>query len=165
VSVGPSRDERRRSRASFWLFAAVMAVAVAGGGVIVVLARQSVAARKGHPDTVSPAESRAAATPSGAAGVGPGAERPAASSRDPEGARRLFREAERRRAEHDLDGAIALYLAAEAADPELSEVHERLARCHQLQGDGRRAAERYRRYLATDPEDAARVRAILSTLP
>jgi Tfp pilus assembly protein PilF len=63
-----------------------------------------------------------------------------------------------------VDGAIRLYLRAEEADPSLAEVHKKLALCYQLKGDTRRAAERYRRYLATDPADADRVRAVLSTL-
>jgi Tfp pilus assembly protein PilF len=63
-----------------------------------------------------------------------------------------------------VDGAIELYLRAEAADPRLADVQKKLALCYQLKGDTRRAAERYRRYLATGPQDADRVRAILSTL-
>jgi hypothetical protein len=43
-------------------------------------------------------------------------------------------------------------------------VQKKLALCYQLKGDTRRAADRYRRYLATRPADAERVRAILSTL-
>jgi serine/threonine protein kinase len=85
-------------------------------------------------------------------------------SPDPRRARKLFQQAEARRAAQDVDGAIRLYLAAEAADPQLAEVHKKLAVCYQLKGDTRRAAERYRRYLATDPSDADRVRAILATL-
>jgi Tfp pilus assembly protein PilF len=63
-----------------------------------------------------------------------------------------------------VDAAIRLYLEAEAADPELAEIQKKLALCYQLKGDTRRAAERYRRYLATGPDDADSVRAILSTL-
>ncbi len=63
-----------------------------------------------------------------------------------------------------MDGAIPLYLAAETADPGLAEIQKKLALCYQLKGDRRRAAERYRRYLATGPDDADRVRAILATL-
>ena len=44
------------------------------------------------------------------------------------------------------------------------QVHKKLALCYQLQGDTRRAAERYRRYLSHDPEDSDKVRAILATL-
>jgi predicted TPR repeat methyltransferase len=64
----------------------------------------------------------------------------------------------------DMDGAIRLYLQAEAADPGLADVQKRLGLCYQLKGDTRRAADRYRKYLATDPEDAEKVRAILETL-
>jgi predicted TPR repeat methyltransferase len=76
----------------------------------------------------------------------------------------LFRRAEERRAGQDVEGAIRLYLAAEAADPGLVEVNKKLGLCYQLAGDTRRAAERYRKYLATDPPDAGKVRAILATL-
>jgi lipopolysaccharide biosynthesis regulator YciM len=64
----------------------------------------------------------------------------------------------------DLGGAIRAYLAAEAADAELPVIQKRLAVCYQQQGDTGAARERYRRYLATDPPDAARVRLILDTL-
>jgi tetratricopeptide (TPR) repeat protein len=79
-------------------------------------------------------------------------------------AEELFRRAEQRRAEQDVDGAIRLYLRAEAADPSLAEVQKKLALCYQLKGDTGRAAERYRRYLEADPPDAEKVRAILETL-
>jgi Tfp pilus assembly protein PilF len=88
----------------------------------------------------------------------------ATATPDPAEAQRLFRDAEARRAAQDVAGAIRLYLAAEAADPGLAEVQKKLALCYQLEGDTKRAAERYRRYLATDPRDADRVRAILATL-
>ena len=48
--------------------------------------------------------------------------------------------------------------------PALAEAQKKLALCYQLKGDRRRATERYRRYLATNPPDADRVRAILGTL-
>jgi tetratricopeptide (TPR) repeat protein len=64
----------------------------------------------------------------------------------------------------DMDGAIRLYLQAEAADPGLVDVQKRLGLAYQLKGDTRRARERYRRYLATGPEDAEKVKAILETL-
>jgi Tfp pilus assembly protein PilF len=76
----------------------------------------------------------------------------------------LLEQAELRRAEQDVDGAIRLYLRAEAADPGLAEVQKKLALCYQLKGDTDRAAERYRMYLATEPRDADKVRAILETL-
>jgi tetratricopeptide (TPR) repeat protein len=64
----------------------------------------------------------------------------------------------------DVEGAIRAYLAAEAADPALPALQKKLAVSYQQQGDTRAARERYRRYLATDPPDAARVRLILETL-
>ncbi len=175
--AGPAKAGAPRSRRIFWVFAGVMAFAAAGGGALVVMARRNVAERAGHPDTIAPAQ--AAATPTStptptptptsasAATSTPAATSTAASaatSTDPQKARKLFRRAEARRAGQDVDGAIQLYLAAEAADPELAEVQKKLALCYQLKGDTRRAAERYRRYLATSPRDADRVRAILSTL-
>ncbi len=91
---------------------------------------------------------------------------PTARPRRPDRVRALalYQQAEARRAEQDAARAIQLYLAAEAADPSMYQVHKKLALCYQLQGDNRRAAERYRRYLAHDPEDADKVRAILATL-
>jgi len=198
AAAAPARSSRGR-----WIFVAAMAVAVAGGGAIALRGRQSVEARKGHPDTVAPGEGQAASAatatstgtgsgssplaPAGGEGRGEGeAQRSGASAstaqaagsppvpaprktaavsrRDREKAQALYRKADARRAEQDVDGAIRLYLAAEAADPGLAEVQKKLALCYQLKGDRRRAAERYRRYLATDPDDADRVRAILSTL-
>jgi tRNA A-37 threonylcarbamoyl transferase component Bud32 len=177
-----------RSRKVFWAFGAALAVAVAGGGAIAVMGRRSVEERKGHPDTIAPAQVAAqtdavnstavhpersdaaeAASRSRRAEVATPTEAPAAAPTtharpDPRKARKLFKQAEARRAEQDVDAAIRLYLAAEAADPGLAEVQKKLALCYQLKGDTRRAAERYRRYLATDPSDADRVRAILTTL-
>jgi Tfp pilus assembly protein PilF len=60
-----------------------------------------------------------------------------------------------------VDGAIQLYLRTLDADPGLAEAEKRLAVCYQLKGETRRAADRYRRYLATHPPDADRVRLIL----
>jgi tRNA A-37 threonylcarbamoyl transferase component Bud32 len=193
--------EPRRSRKLFWAFGAAMAIAVAGGGTVVLLARKGAEERARQPSAVAPARevgstASAAATPaptstatptptatpaatepptptatpapapdpaSAQASAAP-AERPSAPARDPARAQRLFKQAEARRAAQDVDGAIQLYLATEAADPELAEVQKKLALCYQLKGDTKRAAERYRRYLATDPGDADRVRAILTTL-
>jgi tRNA A-37 threonylcarbamoyl transferase component Bud32 len=76
----------------------------------------------------------------------------------------LFKQAEARRAAQDVDAAIPLYLAALEADPKFAEVQKKLAVCYQLKGDRKRAAERYRRYLASNPPDADRVIMILSTL-
>ncbi len=183
TAEAPAASRGRRSRRLFWIFAGAIAVAVAGGGAVAFLGRYSVAARKGHPDTISPAEaeSRAAGTPAGTspstpapgpsasptpsatAKATPTAPRASARQRRLE-AQSLYRRAEARRAQQDVDVAIRLYLRAERADPTFAEVQKKLALCYQLKGDTRRAAERYRRYLATDPPDAARVRAVLSTL-
>ena len=76
----------------------------------------------------------------------------------------LLRKAESRRKAGDVDGAIRLYLAALEADRGLAEAQKKLAVCYQLKGDTRRAAERYRQYLATNPPDADRVRLILGGL-
>jgi tetratricopeptide (TPR) repeat protein len=84
--------------------------------------------------------------------------------RDPVRAASLFKKAEARRTQQDMDAAIPLYQAALDADPSLAEAHKKLALCYQLKGDRRRAAEHYRRYLATNPPDAERVKIILSTL-
>jgi serine/threonine protein kinase len=210
----------RRSRKAFWAFGAAMAIAIAGGGTIVVLARKGASERSGQPSSIAPAREaeRAAAgaaamatptstptptststststptptptptatptatsmstsTPTSATTAAPatdatptqaraaGSRKPPAPIPDPARAQRLFKQAEARRAAQDVDGAIRLYLAAEAADPDLAEVQKKLALCYQLKGDTKRAAERYRRYLATDPGDADRVRAILTTL-
>ncbi len=91
---------------------------------------------------------------------------PKAAPRRPDRARAqaLYEQAELRRAEQDTGRAIQLYLAAGAADPSMFQIHKKLALCYQLQGDNRRAAEHYRRYLSHDPEDADKVRAILATL-
>ena len=68
------------------------------------------------------------------------------------------------RAQLDCKSAIPLYLAAEAADPTIAEVQKKLAICYQSIGDTKKAVRRYERYLKTDPADAAKVEAILSTL-
>ncbi len=90
--------------------------------------------------------------------------RPAVQVDRPARAAALFRKAEALRARQDVDGAIPLYLSALKADPGLSEAHKKLALCYQLKGETAKAAERYRRYLATHPPDADRVKVILSTL-
>jgi hypothetical protein len=193
----PARTPRK-SRALFWAFAGVVVVAAAGGGAVTLLAKEKVAERRGHPDTISPAQAQAAApavvpaatatstatptatstatptptatststaTPEPAPVAKPAQRKVApAAKRDPAKALALYRKGEARRAEQDIDGAIKLYLAAESSDPRLAEVQKKLALCYQLKGDTRRAADRYRRYLATRPADAERVRAILSTL-
>jgi hypothetical protein len=52
-----------RSRLLFWAFVGALALAAAGGGAVTLLARRSVAERRGHPDTIPPAQ----ATPTAAA--------------------------------------------------------------------------------------------------
>ncbi len=226
----PAPRPAQRSRLVFWAFAGAVVIAAAGGGAVAFFARQSVADRKGHPETISPAQAQvqtpaplappasapvtATATPpsahpersvaaGGAESKGtPTATPPSAhpersvaaggaeskgtptvtptpaptpaptakkvpasvAKRDPSKAVALYKKAEARRAGQDIDGAIKLYLAAESSDPDLADVQKKLALCYQLKGDTRRAAVRYRRYLATAPPDAERVRAILSTL-
>jgi hypothetical protein len=206
-------DAPARSRRPFWVFAALMAVALAGGGLVTVLARQNVAARKGHPDSIAPAEAAtvtptatptstatptatptptptATPTPTPAAAPPPPADPPPPTAEpvvkpapppivkerrrppppaEPAVSRReraegLLGRAEQRRSEHDVDGAIRLYLQAEAVDPSLAEVQKKLALCYQLKGDTARAAERWELYLASDPPDAEKVRAIVETL-
>ena len=83
---------------------------------------------------------------------------------DPDRARDYMKQGDALRSQLDCKGAIPLYLAAEAADPELVEVQKKLAICYQSVGDTRKAVRRYERYLKTDPDDAAKVRMILSTL-
>jgi hypothetical protein len=60
---GPASPPGPRSRALFWVFVAAMALAVAGGGAIAALGRRSVAERRGHPDTISPAEAQRRGAP------------------------------------------------------------------------------------------------------
>ena len=79
-------------------------------------------------------------------------------------AHELVRRGDALRSAGDVGGAIRAYLAAEAADGALPAIQKKLAVCYQQQGDTRAARERYRRYLATDPPDAAKVRLILDTL-
>jgi hypothetical protein len=134
----------RRRRPLFWAFVGVMGLAVAGGGSISLLVLTTSAERRNF----ARAEPQAAAQPQDG----------------PAEARALLEEAEARRKAADVDGAIGLYLAALRADPSLAEAERELAACYQLKGDTRRAAERYRRYLATDPPDAARVRVVLEGL-
>jgi Tfp pilus assembly protein PilF len=83
---------------------------------------------------------------------------------DPDAARGYMREADALRSQLDCSGAIPLYLAAEAADPQLVEVQKKLAICYQSVGDTKKAVKRYQRYLKSDPEDAEKVKLILSTL-
>jgi eukaryotic-like serine/threonine-protein kinase len=203
---GPAAAGARRSRKVFWAFGAAMAIAVAGGGAIVLQARQGAAERKGlggggegaasatstttgaptstssstaNPTSPPTSTTTPAATSDGASahaerspavasadatGAEAGTRSRMAHATDPARAQKLFKQAEARRAAQDVDGAITLYLAAEAADPAIAEIQKKLALCYQLKGDTQRAAERYRRYLATEPGDADRVRAILTTL-
>jgi tetratricopeptide (TPR) repeat protein len=83
---------------------------------------------------------------------------------DPDAARGYMKEADALRSQLDCNGAIPLYLAAEAADPQLAEVQKKLAICYQSIGDTKKAVKRYQRYLKTDPDDAEKVKLILSTL-
>ena len=89
---------------------------------------------------------------------------PAATGRDPAKAMALLRKAEAHRARQEVEAAIPLYLAALEADPSLAEAHKKVALCYQIKGDPERAVLHYKRYLASDPPDADRVRAILGTL-
>lgn len=83
---------------------------------------------------------------------------------DPDAARGYIKQADGLRAQLDCKSAIPLYLAAEAADPTIAEVQKKLAICYQSIGDTRKAVRRYERYLKSDPEDAEKVKLILSTL-
>jgi hypothetical protein len=49
-----------RARPLFWLFVGAMALAVLGGGAVALLGRARVAERRGHPDTIAPADRPAA---------------------------------------------------------------------------------------------------------
>jgi serine/threonine protein kinase len=219
-----------RSRRPFWIFAAAMAVAVAGGGAVVVTvlrtsadqrsfahdpgaqaagtpttpaaapsAAEPAAGSQAEPAPAKPPEAEPQADPVVAtaapaqAGPAPGAAaqpgsgaaaepaeagavrpeprpeprppvRPATTGKDPGRAAALLKKAEAHRARQEVDAAIPLYLAALKADPSLAEAHKKVALCYQLKGDAGHAAEHYKRYLASDPPDADRVRAILGTL-
>ncbi|HSN90331.1 MAG TPA: serine/threonine-protein kinase [Anaeromyxobacteraceae bacterium] len=156
-------ESRRRRRPYFWLFAGAMGLALAGGGTIVLVVQRSARERAAAP----PAErAPSAPAPTPETPAEPAGSPAAVPVRPPDRALALalFEKAEARRAAQDVEGAIPLYLAAEQADPGLAEVHKKLGLCYQMSGDRRRAAERYRRYLATGPEDAERVRAVLATL-
>ncbi len=176
------RPAGRRSRAP--LLAALAAVLAAGGtGAFFALRGGATATSTSTPTSTAtstptatptsaptPAQTATSApTPAQTATSVPAptpAPRPKVASRKPDRARAqaLYERAELRRAEQDTGRAIQLYLAAAAADPSMFQVHKKLALCYQLQGDNRRAAEQYRKYLSHDPEDADKVRAILATL-
>ncbi|HSM93810.1 MAG TPA: protein kinase [Anaeromyxobacteraceae bacterium] len=83
---------------------------------------------------------------------------------DPARARDYLKQGDALRAQLDCNGAIPLYLAAEAADPQLAEVQKKLGICYQSIGDTKKAVRRYQRYLKSDPDDAEKVKLILSTL-
>lgn len=72
--------------------------------------------------------------------------------------------AEARRTQRDFDGAVQLFLAAEELDPSLPQIQKGLAHCYQSQGKNRMAVERYQRYLASNPGDAAEVRTLMEAL-
>jgi tRNA A-37 threonylcarbamoyl transferase component Bud32 len=192
-----------RSRRAFWVFAAVILLAVAGGAAVVVMVKRTSVDRRNFardPDVQVATTAPARSPDVRATGDAPGPDRPTADQpaqggqgpdrpqpdpglatdggttpqpdpqpglapvKDPARAAALFKRAEAKRGAQDVNGAIPLYLAALEADPSLVEVHKKLALCYQLKGDRKRAAERYRRYLATNPPDADRVRIVLSTL-
>jgi len=92
------------------------------------------------------------------------APRKSAAKRDPAKALALYEKGEAKRSKQDIEGAIKLYLSAEQSDPGLADVQKKLGLCYQLKGDTKRAADRYRKYLASKPADSERVKAVLSTL-
>jgi eukaryotic-like serine/threonine-protein kinase len=118
--------------------------------------------------TPAPATSPEATLPTTSTAALPPAPTPASTAAkkgpDRARARSLLARGDAARGQMDLDGAIQAYLAAEAADPSLAEVQKKLGLCYQQQGKDQEAAARYRRYLATNPPDAAKVKAVLSTL-
>jgi serine/threonine-protein kinase len=97
-------------------------------------------------------------------GGGEGAAPARGARRDAARARVLYRKAEARRRNLETRAAVALYLRAAEADPGLADVHKKLGQCYQLLGDIPRAREHYRKYLATAPPDADRIRASLEML-
>jgi outer membrane biosynthesis protein TonB len=117
-----------------------------------------------------PAEPRAARpTPAASTATEPKPTEPKpASSRTPRrdrlNAHLLVKQGDQLRAAGNLDGAIRAYLQAEEVDATLPALQKKLAVCYQQQGDTARARERYQRYLATDPPDAAKVKLILEAL-
>lgn len=110
---------------------------------------ESEEARSGVPSTAHPGRSE----PEGRA-----------KSEDAARARALYRLAEAKRRSLDTRAAVRLYLRAAELDPGLPEVHKKLGQCYQLLGDIPRARVHYRKYLATAPPDADRVRASLDML-
>ena len=182
VEIG-TVEPPRRSRPVLLAVAAAVLVS-AGGGAYLAVRSGAVAPAPAGAAALPAAAPPRSAQPAGAAeppatpatrteAWGPARSPPAAEKPPPGPAARkpdrgraltLYQRAEARRAGQDTAEAIRLYLAAEAADPSLYQVHKKLALCYQIQGDKRRAAERYRRYLAHNPADADKVRAILATL-
>jgi len=179
--ASPGRQGRSGgSRAVFWLFALVMLIALAGGGAVVLMVQKTSVERRNFARDPAP-QAATAGQPGKApekapeAAPQPDPPQPDPPQPDPDAAvpaaargraraAALFKQAEARRAVQDVNGAIPLYLAALEADPKFAEVQKKLAVCYQLKGDRKKAAERYRRYLATNPPDADRVIMILSTL-
>jgi serine/threonine-protein kinase len=168
---------RPRSRKPFWGFVAAMVLALLGGGAIVLLVKKgpqernfareqdgktvaTQAAPSARPEPLPPPAQPEPARPPAPAPTEPAK----APVHDPAKAAALFQKAEERRGHEQVDAAIPLYLQALEADPSLADAQKKLGLCYQLKGDRKRAAERYRRYLATNPPDADRVRAILGTL-
>ncbi len=162
----------RRSRlAGPIVLAAVLASA--GVGIWAALRRPAPTQGPLTPSVASPEgeRSRGASTPTPgeASGAAPSTEEPAPSEeppprRDSARARALYRMAEAKRRSLDTRAAVRLYLRAADLDPGLPEVHKKLGQCYQLLGDIPRAREHYRKYLATAPPDADRVRASLDML-
>jgi serine/threonine protein kinase len=176
-----------RSRVPLVLAAVILAAAVGGGGAYVVMTRRSPPARPNEGESAHPSpgttstptpefgstksetpgpEPTPAPTPNPEPAPAPQPPKPPVKVRPHDRVRAvdLYQRAEERRAEQDADGAIRLYLQAEAADPTLYSVQKKLAICYQLEGENQKAIERYRKYLASKPEDAEAVRAILRTL-
>jgi len=111
----------------------------------------------------APSPEQVAARPAPAAPSPPPAARPRGQGRRAQ-AHELVKKGDGLRAGGDVEGAIKAYLAAESIDPALPALQKKLAVCYQQQGDTAAARERYRRYLGTDPPDAAKVRLILENL-
>jgi tRNA A-37 threonylcarbamoyl transferase component Bud32 len=83
---------------------------------------------------------------------------------DPARAKSLLAQGNGLRAAGDCKGAIGLYQQAETADPGLAEVQKRMALCYQMLGEKDAAVRHFKKYLATDPDDAAKVQSIVETL-
>ncbi len=152
-----------------WIAGAAALVVAGGVGAWAVNARRGPAPTTAATATSAPATNATAGSAPHPAPLpgrdrGEGDEPRSHPARDPALARSLFEQAEARRRRLDTAAAIALYLKAVEADPDLAGVHKKLGQCYQLQGDIPRARDHYRRYLATHPPDADRVQASLELL-